>query len=114
MKRAFDYPHSVGERGHIRLLLGDLLLTVDRFPNSHSDLDRRFCIGNVTIGWLVSMFGGLLGKHEADHQQERAECTVGFVSHGVIERLNDKTQPRRADDVARESGTASATRRWLQ
>jgi hypothetical protein len=42
-------------------------------------------------------------------QLVRVYCESG---HAIM--ANARTQPRRADDVNRESGTESAIRRWLQ
>src|SRR6185503_2911945 len=40
-------------------------------------------------------------------------ATIVGVSRCMVS-LNDGTQPRRAGDVTRESGSESAIRRWLQ
>jgi hypothetical protein len=46
---------------------------------------------------------------------KRTDCKArsGFGST-LLHGLNDRTQPRRADGVDRESGTEGASRRWLQ
>jgi hypothetical protein len=53
------------------------------------------------------------------HFGQRAENTLNFGGRfrfmcDARMTANDRTQPRRADDVNRESGTECAIRRWLQ
>jgi hypothetical protein len=59
---------------------------------------RSICIDSYIFVFVVNR-PGFVGR-----QQERAFLLLP----------NARTQPRRADDVNRESGTECAIRRWLQ
>jgi len=71
-------------------------------------------VGHVSVLRLEIVFCCLRGEHDASRERREIDYELRPLAHGVIKQANDKTQPRRADDANRDSGTESATRRWLQ
>ena len=58
--------------------------------------------------------GRILAESDIQCVFERAKPLREGVEPVELYPPNDRTQPRRADDVNRDSGTESANRRWLQ
>src|ERR1700730_16430798 len=47
-KRTFDTPDAIFQRGMKGLVLGNVIATVNRFPNSNSNFNGGVSVGNVS------------------------------------------------------------------